>query len=184
MSYLYIPFTDREGNQDLRRLAGLWVSRVAQDSRHKNPPEIKIHGSMPRVLGEVQASESIYILAHGGDGGYVFNNSVPPASGMDHRELALRVFRDELSLGHRKVKLYFCNPLGGAIAEFARRFKEEMWQLNYTGALEVYYYVGNVSVPREDDPGVYYKTSSRAPTAFDMTGKAHAGRASTMRQRA
>ena len=184
MTYLYIPFTNEEHNGDLQRLANKWVSRMALDGRGKNLPAIRINTSERNALSDVQPNEVVYVLAHGGEAEYVFSDSKPPCCGMDHRELALRVFRDRLSLGHRRVKLYFCNPFGSPIAEFARRFKEEMWQLNYTGALEVLYYVGTVSVPTEDTPGIYHKTSSRAPMALDRTGIAHAGRASTMRQRA
>jgi len=183
MSVLYIPFSDDEGNADLRRLARLWVNAVAADTRWKNPPEVKIHGSMPDVLQDVQSTETVYVLGHGGIHTDFISNDQYGSVLMRYDTLAHRLLADHLTLRHRGVKLYFCNPFGGPIRRFAEQFKYEMWQLNYTGALEVYYYMGSVSVPREEEGGEYHKQSTQGALRVTAAGHIYPPRSSNRRTR-
>jgi hypothetical protein len=183
MSVLYIPFSDNEGNADLRRLARRWVDAVAADTRWKNPPEIKIHGSMPDVLQDVQSTETVYVLGHGGVHNDLVANDQNGSLLMRYDVLAHRLLADRLTLRHRAIKLYFCNPFGGPIRQFAEQFKHEMWQLNYTGALDVYYYNGSVSVPLPEEGGEYHKHSTQGALRVTAGGHIYPARASNRRMR-
>jgi hypothetical protein len=62
------------------------------------------------------------------------------------RELALRVKRSALPSRHKNIVLNICNT-NGSLQEFATDFRNELWQLNYTAALQVSYFGGAVSLP-------------------------------------
>ena len=157
MSYLYIPFANREQNQDLRRMATEWVAAVASDRRGKNQPEIKIHGTMPYLLDSVSPDEVLYVLAHGNpfSDEYVASLRTLTTPVISYETLADRLVADGLPKIHKVIKLYICSA-EGKTKTFAENFFCEMEQLGYH-RIEVYYYEASVSTPRLWGDGLYHK---------------------------
>lgn len=166
MSILYIPFHNMY-NAQLRQMADIWATRVSLDQRDKIPPTIVVSGG--GSLANAQPNESIYVLAHGqGNPNYVFNiEQAQGAIGIDAGGLAQNLIDSGLPVGHRKLKLYICN-LEGAMTPFADAVKQALRGSH--PEIQVQYYVGKVSVPRQV-PGTFLFHKQSIRVAIDMPGE-------------
>jgi hypothetical protein len=171
MSYLFVPFAQAEGNGNLVGMANNWIANVGQDVRGKPLPTLAVYdGGMTRPLSGAGANESIYVLAHGaGDPVYVANNhgNTGVTNLMSATELAKRINRAGLPLGHRKLKLYICN-LNGTARPFAERVHQVL--AGKFTQLQVMYYLAAVSIPLPSENGEYHKLSTVRAMPDENTG--------------
>ena len=161
MSILFVPFGKGDGNENLVGMANAWIANVGQDVRGKVPPVLAVYDGVTASLAKAGANESIYVLAHGItdpqlSGQYVANNhgNTNVTNFMSATEVAKRVNRSGLPLGHRKLKLYICNLNGSA-----KPFAERVYQVlagKYT-QLQVSYYLSAVSIPLPAGDGTFHK---------------------------
>ncbi|APR87320.1 hypothetical protein A7982_12669 [Minicystis rosea] len=183
MQFLFIPFAKLENNTNLIGMAANWQRAHALQDASFGQVENRVYTQGQRVLEDIARDDVVHILAHGQGTDYVVNDTVQhPMNFMgqqimgnavlDARTLAERVHGSGLPLRHRVIRLCICNT-NGTMDRFARAFRDEMWQLNYTGALEVYYYAASVSIPRpvQGQPGqvAQHVLFTGAPGSFVAT---------------
>jgi hypothetical protein len=145
MEILFIPFCSRENNKQLISMAAEWQAAY-QRQAWATQCENQVYSPGVRVLEGVSVSDTLYVLAHGQGTQLIINEPKGTGFVLDARMLALRIFESGLPSRHRRIVLNICNT-NGTFDQFAHAFKQEMWQLNYTGNLEVCFYSGSIGVP-------------------------------------
>lgn len=151
MDVLFIPFASREGNDGLIAMAARWQQAYAthstggvQDS-WATQIENRVFTPGMQVLDGISSSDVFYVLAHGQGNDFVCARDQIDTAVLDARALATRVMQSGLPKAHKRCILNICNT-NQTLDSFAGKFKKRMVEYGYT-ALDVFYYMGSVSVP-------------------------------------
>jgi hypothetical protein len=189
MSYLFVPYAQDEGNDNLVGMAKLWIKRVGLDVRGKTPPVLAVYDGASKPLAKAGTNEAVYVLAHGTAqkefaGEYVANNhgNTDVTNFMSAEEVSNRVAGAGLPVGHRNLRLYICN-LNGSLRPFAEKVYKILAPTY--GSLQVSYYLSSVSLPIAAGDGSYHKVGMAVAMPDPNNGfillSATGGRASSLR---
>src|SRR5271166_5254940 len=103
------------------------------------------HGDMPKALGFVKDSQTLFIVCHcGARATYVEDNQRPRPNTLTAEKLAKRIKDDGLSTHISRIKLYACSGGAGGVDSFASQLALELLLRGYY-RVELYAYLSTVT---------------------------------------